>query len=795
MENISKFYFRYLRFIQAKDDSTATAHDKYMALSYAVRSHMLNKWIETQKKYHSGNPRRVYYLSLEYVFGKSLKQNIINLGLEKSTVEAAERLGFSLDELYGQEADLNLGNPGKGRLASCILDAMASIGIPGMGYGLNYDYALFNQEIRDGMQTEQPYDWLHKSHQWFIKRPEYANTVEFHGSLKPSPDNGDYWLPADSVNAVPYDFPIAGYKNDTVHTLRLWSAQASEQFLQDYMNHGDYIRAVEEKFKTGRITNYLFPDEDVHRATEMRIKQEYFLASASLRDIIRRYKLHNSRIVDLDKKVAIQLNGNRCAMAIPEMMRLLLDREQLDWKDAWRITRNVFSYTSHAISPDSYEKLPLYLLNEILPRHTQIIEDINAWHLKHCSGSVELPKEHKKDLSIIEEEEVKRIKMDHLGIIGSSVVNGVSKEQTKQLRKKVFPGVFEFTKKNLQSVTNGITFRRWLFSANRPLTFLLNELLEEDSVGDFNKLSELEKFANDSEVLIRFEDVKHTAKRNLSMVLEKYYGIEIDPNSFFDIHCRRIHPCKRQLLQLFYIISQYLKIRDGKEIGLQRTHIFGGRAAPADFLAKQIIHLIHIIIQIINNDPLAKNQIKVIFIPNYGMSMAEHTVPAADLSEQISTPGWEASGTSNMKFALNGAITIASQSGSNIEMIEKVGKENMVIFGKKSSLIGTTTQNNPHEIIDKSKELQAIFSFLEEILPSFPNHNMINPLIASLKDVDIFCVLRDFDDYMKKQKSIEGLYKERSKWLSMCLLNIARLGWFSCDRAVMQCSKDIWKVV
>ena len=798
MENLSNFYYRYLRYIQSKDDSTATPNDKYMALSYAVRSQMVDKWINSQKKYHENNPRRIYYLSTEYVFGKNLKFNIINLGLEKNATEAAEALGFSLDELYEQEDDFELGNPSKGTLAACFLDSMATLGMPAMGYGLNYDYAFFQQELEKGIQSEKPYDWLHKGHSWEIKRPEYSCNVGFYGKTQTMEDDNNntkkLWAPTEDVIAVPHDFPVTGYENDTVNTLRLWSAQANEEFLDDYVHHGDYIRACEEKFHSGRITHYLFPDEEVRRATEMRIKQRYFFVSASLQDIIRRYKLHNPDILDLDKKVVIQLHGSRCAIAVVELMRLLMDGENVPFNDAWRITRNVFAYTCFASSLEQLEKWPLYLMEEIIPRHTSIVYEINKWHLDRVRKKGRPNRNLLRELSIIEGAEVKWVKMSHLAALGSSCVNGVSREQAEILQNTVFPKFIKHVPITIKNIPLGIAIRKWLLCANKPLASFITELIGESWITNYKDIEKLEDFADDSEVKARLEDIKHAAKRQLQTVLQSSFNLDFDVNSFLDIDCKRIHQYKRQVLHILYILSQYLRIKNGEDFGIYRTHIFGGKASPSDLLAKQIIQLINMVVEIVNNDPLTTGKLHVVFMPNYNVSLAEKIIPAADLSEQISAAHREASGTTAIKFAINGAVTIASKSGSNIELAGKLGNDNIVFFGNTSDELNTLRHYKPADIIDANKELKEIFSFLDEVIPSLPNGDMINPLLASLRDSDPYFALLDFEDYIKKQYSINELHKDRSAWLSISLKSIARSGWFSSDRIVTEYSNDIWKL-
>ncbi len=795
MENLEAFYYRYLRYFLAKDDPTATPYDKYMALSYAIRSNMVDKWIDTQKAYHENNERRIYYLSMEYVIGKSLKQNIVNLGLEDGVLQVARNLGFSLDAVCEQEDDFELGNGGKGRLAACYQDSMAALSLPSMAYGLRYDYALFRQEIQNGVQTEQPYDWLHKGHPWEIVRPEYACKVGFYGRVSAQAPAADesrrLWEPADKTTAVPYDMPIPGFKNDTVNTLRLWSARPSEEFLSDYVNHGDYIRACEEKSQSGRISKILFPDEDVRRATELRIKQQYFFVAASLADILRRFKAHNANILDFDKKAVIQLNGSRCAMAVSELMRLLIDEEGLGWSDAWRITTNVFSYTSHAVSRDNLENWPVYLMEQIVPRNMQIIYEINQRFLDDIrlnSAGNELIRE----LSIVEEGEVKRVKMAHLAVLGSHAINGVSREQSKQLKEKVFAPLSSHVKASFRNITNGIAHRRWLLTNNYPLASLISEAIGDSWERNPEHLTLLEKFADDADFLHRLADVKFAAKRRLADALQRSAGITVDPASFFDVQCKKIHPYKRQTLHLFGLLHRYLRIKNGEEVGNYRTHLFAGKAAPSDHLAKQIIHLINVVSDVINSDPAVENKLRVAFVPNYGISWAEYFIPAADLSEQIATPTLEASGTSNMKFALNGAITIASKSGSNIEMIELVGDENLVVFGATADSRASAQQIA--KLIADDARLNGVFDYLERLLPTVSEGAAMYPLLASLRETDEFGVLHAFSEYVDKQDAIDALYKNRTQWLKKCLYNIARIGWFSSDRAIREYNENVWRM-
>ncbi|MBD3347365.1 MAG: glycogen/starch/alpha-glucan family phosphorylase [Chitinivibrionales bacterium] len=795
MSTLKDFYYRYLRYFLAKDYATATSYDKYLALSYAVRSQMVDNWIVTQKMYHENNVRRVYYLSMEYILGKSLRQNIVNMGIEKSVIDVGVDLGFSLEELVEKEDDFELGNGGKGRLAACFIDSMASAALPAIGYGLRYDFGLYRQEISNGQQIEEPYDWLHKGHPWEIIRPQYSCEVEFLGESH-APAKGKTWrewINTEKAIAIPYDIPIPGYKNSTVNTLRLWSARSAEVFKPDYQHHGDYIRACEEMAGTGTLTNILFPEEDVLRATEQRLKQQFFLVSASLKDIVRRFKVHNKDITDLDKKVVIQLNGTRCALAIPELMRMLLDIEQLTWERAWSIVENVFAYTSHAVGKDDLEAWPVYMMTQIFPRHMEIINEINARHLERISKT-DKGKSVISDLSLIEEGEVKRIRMSHLAVIGSFAVNGVSKIQTDMLKSDIYPKFFNSTPNKFVSITNGVAHRRWLLSANRPLAGLITETIGDGWITDSSQLRKLELYKNKNDFLFMLDDIKHSAKKNLASVVKQTLDITINPNALFDVQCTRIHLPKRQLLHFLNVVSRYLRIKNGEESVQNRVHIFAGKAAPSDHLAKQMVHLINIFADIINNDPQMENNLRVVFIPDYGITWAEHMIPAADIAEQLSIPLIEASGTSNMKFALNGAVILASWSGANIELSERLGNESILTFGKKKSEYPQKENYYPSEILEHNAELKEIINFIESTLSAIPDGPSIYPLLSSLRDIDDQYILYDYDDYTEKQHKIDLLYKKRLDWLQKCLLNIARSGWFSSDRTISEYENNIWKV-
>lgn len=791
-------YYRYLRYFLAKDETTATTYDKYMALAYAVRSEMVDRWIKTQKSYHVDYPRRVYYLSMEYIFGKSLYQNMVNLGIEQPIQSAVRSLGFDIEELYAKEDDFELGNGGKGRTAACLMESMATQGIPAMGYGLRYDYAQFQQEIKNGVQIEKPNDWLHRGHPWEIVRPEYGCVVKFAGEIQRVDESrplGPYeWKNTEIVHAVPYDVPVVGYRNETVNTLRLWSARPSEEFLPDYFNHNDYVRACEEKSQSGRITKVLFPEEDVRRAHELRIRQQYFFVSAVIQDIIRRHKTHHKNILDLDSKVTIQLAGSRCALAIPEMMRILIDNEGVQWEKAWEMTRNVFAYTSNAVLRDNLELWPVYKIGQTLPRIMQIIYDINQAHLDSVKVRYGNNTELLRNLSLIEEGEVKRIRFADLAVLGSHSVNGVSMAQTDILKSLIFPNAALYYPEKFSCKTNGVAHRRWLLVANRPLSELITKIIGDKWVRNAEELGKLEKFLDDPRVLKELKNVKDKAKLAFCRAVKKHLDIDLDSTMLFDIQSRNIHTAKRQVLHILYILHRYLQVKNGGDVRSRRTHIFAGKASPSDFLAKQIIHLIHVTADLVNNDPDVKDKMQVVFIPNFGMTWAEVVIPAADLSEQISTATLEASGTYSMKFAFNGALTIASRSGSNVEMIQKVGEENIFAFGKTGEELLKMEHYNPAAVISGDNRLQSIFTLLDTYVPTVQEGSAIYPLISSLRDSDRQFVLLDFDDYVRKQETIDELYQEGSAWARKSLFNIARIGWFSSDRTVRDYAQNIWKV-
>ncbi|KMQ52482.1 Glycogen phosphorylase [Chitinispirillum alkaliphilum] len=769
-----------------------------MALSYAVRSELVDHWIETQKQYKLKSPRRVYYLSMEYIFGKSLQQNIINLEINNPIESTIQSLGFSVDNLFKQEDDFELGNNGKGRSSACFLESSATLNLPVMGYGLRYDYAQYRQEIINGSQVEKPFDWLHRGHPWEIVRPEYSCTVQFGGSCHRKDEAqplGPYeWNGEELVHAIPYDIPIAGYCNSTVNTLRLWSARADEEFLPDYSNHGDYVRAINDKNRSGQITQILFPEEDVRRAHDMRLRQQYFFVSAALQDIIRRYKIIDGDLRKLATKMAIQINGSRCALAIPELMRILIDQENMQWEEAWNITKKVFAYTSNSVNRDYLETWPVYKIAQILPRIMQIIFDINQVHLDEVRANRGDQSNLLRELSLIEEGEVKKVHFADLAVTGSFSTNGTSRVHTDILTRKIFPHFSDYFPERFSCKTNGIAHRRWLLNANKPLSNFIKRHIGKSWIYDSEKLSELEKLASDEKCIGELAQIKSSNKRKLTGSIKEKTGVILDDTMLFDVHVKSVHTGRRQDLHILHILHRYLRAKAGEEITTPRAYVFAGKASPSDFLAKQIIHLINITAELINNDPQVSDVMKVVFIPDFGMSWAEQIVPATDLSEQISSPEYEASGTFNMKFAFNGAITIASRSGSNIELLEKIGEDNLFVFGKSFEDIKNNHYNNPSDVLNSNNSLKEVFSFLEGHLPSVSGGHEIYPLISNICDSDRQYVIRDFDEYTETQRKIDLLYQNKTEWFRKSLLNIARVGWFSSDRLVREYARDVWKV-
>jgi starch phosphorylase len=785
----------------SKDQYTATMHDNYMALSMAIRDRLVERWIKTQQGYHEKNVRRVYYLSMEFLIGRLLGTYMYNLGIENQTADALEELGLDVEAVREQEVDAGLGNGGLGRLAACFLDSMASLGVPAHGYGIRYDYGIFHQKIVDGFQVELPDEWLRNGNPWEFARPEYTVKVCYYGNTQTDRDKQGrekhQWINTQDVLAVPYDYPIAGYKNDVVNTLRLWSARGTEEFDLDYFESGDYEHAVYNKILSENISKVLYPSDARSQGKELRLKQEYFFTAASMADILRRFKAENSDLNDLPKKVAIQLNDTHPTLAIVELMRLLLDQYDFEWQRAWDITTQVFAYTNHTLMPEALECWGIDLFEKLLPRHMEIVYDINAYFLRNVALKFPGDNERLMRMSIIEEGDPKRVRMSYLAIVGSSSVNGVSKLHSDLLKTGLFKDFYEFYPKKFNNKTNGITQRRWLLKANPRLSSLLTQKLGDGWVMDLKRLEKLDGLKSNKAFREHWSRIKKQNKEALVGYIKSSMNIDLDPESIFDVQIKRVHEYKRQMLFAFYIMAQYLRLKQSpKEFIYPRTFMIGGKAAPSYSMAKLTIKFINSIAGVINQDKSVNDKIRLIFLENYRVSLAEKVFPASDLSEQISTAGTEASGTGNMKFMMNGALTIGTLDGANIEMAQMVGDENIFIFGLKADEAQALKQKgyDPRSYIEQSPMLKEIFKSIQGGFFSPSDTNLFVPIYQSLTQSDPFLVCADFGSYCQTQDRVSKEFLNKDEWTKKCITNVAQCGYFSSDRAIREYAKDIWKI-
>lgn len=785
----------------AKDQYTATLYDDFLATAIAVRDRLVERWIATQQRYHKENAKRVYYLSMEFLIGRLLGTNMLNLGLYDETKKALEEVGLDIEDMRNQELDAGLGNGGLGRLAACFLDSMATLGIPAHGYGIRYEYGIFNQKIVNGYQVEFPDEWLRMGNPWEFARPEYTVKVRFGGRTYSFTDeHGNMrtkWTDTEDILAMPYDIPVPGYKNDIVNTLRLWSARSTEEFDFSYFNDGDYERAVYKKMSSENISKVLYPNDNLSQGRELRFKQEYFFTAASIADIIRRFKAENSDLRRLPEKAAIQLNDTHPSLAIIELMRILLDDEGLDWDMAWDVTTRVFAYTNHTIMPEALESWTVPLFEKLLPRHIQIVYEINRRHLRDVAIKFPGDNDRLRRMSLIEECEPKRVRMGNLSILGSHSVNGVSKLHSSLLKTQLFRDFYEFSPKKFNNKTNGITQRRWLEKANARLATLINDTIGDKWPTDLYELEKLFPFRDNASFQKKWRAIKNENKKTLADYIYKHTGIAVNPDSLFDVQIKRIHEYKRQLLFAFYIISQYIKIKKNHKLSVvPRTFVISGKAAPGYSMAKLIIKFINSVGDIVNNDKDIRDKLKVVFLENYQVSLAERIFPASELSEQISTAGTEASGTGCMKFMMNGALTIGTLDGANIEISEAVGEDNMFIFGMKSDEIQYLRSHgyNPRDHIESSPMLKEAIQLVQSNFFSQGEFGLFQPIIESLLNLDYFFVCADFDNYCKVQDLVSKAYLDEEKWTKKSIINVAKSGRFSSDRTIIEYAEDIWNV-
>jgi len=788
----------HITYTLALDRGGASERDFYMSTAWTIRDRLAERWAATQRRYKERDAKRVYYLSLEFLMGRALGNALINLELTDATDEALRPLGFQLEGLEEMEPDAGLGNGGLGRLAACYLDSMATLEIPAYGYGIRYEHGIFRQKIVNGRQVEAPDNWLHDDNPWEIARPERTYPVKFYGRVESGHDaSGDLrfrWVDTQDVLAMAYDTPIPGYRNNTVNTLRLWSAKATEAFdLEDFMR-GDYLAAVAAKSQTETISKVLYPPDDTGSGKELRIKQQFFFVSATLQDIIRRYKKERRTFTDFPDKVQIQLNDTHPSVAIPELMRLFMDEEGLGWNEAWSIARRTFAYTNHTVLPEALETWSIDLFGRLLPRHLQIIGEIDR-RLRDRAGEA-FPDDpgRVERMAILSDGQVR---MTSLAITGSHTVNGVAALHSQILQDRIFRDFVVLWPDKFTNITNGVTQRRWMVKANPSLSRLISHTIGEEWITDLPRLKELEAHIDDEDFRTVWRTVKEVNKRELARVVEDLVGVRINPMGIVDVQVKRIHEYKRQLLNALRLVDLYLRLRDDPGLDVvPRAVLFGGKAAPTYWAAKQVIKLINCIADAVNNDPASQEKLQVAFLPDYSVSLAEKIFPGSDLSEQISTAGFEASGTGNMKFALNGALTIGTLDGANVEIAEAVGPENIFIFGLTAEEVAERKETGyePYRIYETNERVRRALDYIRSGSLSPEEPGLFNSLIEGLMYHDRFMLLADFDAYVAAQEVVDKAYRDPDEWTRKAILNVARCGYFSSDRAIREYADRIWKL-
>lgn len=802
-DNFKETILHHLLSFMGRDPQRAGNRETSKAVSYAVRDFLIEKWVQTQKSYYSKKSKRVYYLSMEFLIGRSLGNSLINLGFYDEMAQSLDEMGYDIDEIREEEEDAALGNGGLGRLAACFLDSMATLGIPGYGYGIRYEYGLFYQKLIDGFQVESPDNWMRYGTPWEFERPWNLYPVNFFGRVESYVDeNGRYrsrWVDTEEVMAMACDILVPGFNNDYVINMRLWNARASRELDLTYFNRGDYIGAVQQKVKSETISKLLYPSDDICAGQELRLQQQYFFVAATFQDILRRYKKKNTSFDKFSESIAVQLNDTHPAIAIPELMRLLVDEEGVAWEAAWEICVNTFAYTNHTLMPEALETWPIDMMGRVLPRHLEIIYEINRRFLEEIKVAYPNDANKLRDMSLFAERPVKKVRMAHLAIVGSHSVNGVAEIHTHLLKTKIFKNFHEFFPGRFNCKTNGITQRRWLLKANPGLSSLITETIGGEWVTDLYHLKNLEKFADDPSFQKKWRKIKKENKKKLSGLISKTCGIEVDPDSMFDVQVKRIHEYKRQLLNILHVVALYHRIIDNPRVKMTpRTVIFAGKAAPSYTKAKLIIKLINSVAEVVNHDERVKGKLRVVFIPNYGVSLAEKIFPASELSEQISTAGTEASGTGNMKFALNGALTIGTLDGANVEILEEVRKENIFIFGMTAEQVAQERiklSRAPVAIYNGNSEVKKIIDSIREGYFSNGDTDLFEPIISGLLDKsDPYLLLADLEDYIQCQEKVDKAYRNKKRWTQKSIYNVARMGKFSSDRTVREYAKDIWGI-
>jgi glycogen phosphorylase len=802
-EPLRESILRHIHYTLARPDGTFLPRELFKPVSLAIRDLLIDGLLMTEQRYRDQNVKRLCYLSMEFLMGRWLSDNLCNLGLNEACRAVLAEFGVNLEDVLEVEPDAGLGNGGLGRLAACFLESLATLGMPGFGYGIDYEYGMFKQEIVGGFQREKPDQWKSEGTPFYVERPLDVCAIPLYGRLQSSRDSQgnrrQSWVDSKIVIGVPNDMPVAGYNGATVNFLRLFTARASEDFDIEIFNRGDYIRAIEQKIASENISRVLYPSDSVLSGKELRLTQEYFLVACALRDILRHYVSNHTSFDDLPGKVAVQMNDTHPSLCVAELMRLLVDDHHVDWDKAWELTVATLGYTNHTLLPEALEKWPISLLEHVLPRHMEIIFGINHQFLRTLSRSFPTDLERQRRMSIIEEGPEKHVRMAHLAIIGSHAVNGVSRLHTELIKSTLVPEFAQLWPERFSNKTNGVAPRRWILKANPELAALLTRTVGEGWITDLERVRAIESHAGDPSFQQEFMAIKHRNKEKLAREVFHTTAVAIDPQSMFDVQVKRIHEYKRQLLNVMRVIHEYLNmVEDGVEPPVPRTYIFAGKAAPGYWAAKQIIKLINNVAQIVNADPRVKDRIKVAFVPNYRVSLAEIIMPAADLSEQISTAGMEASGTGNMKLAMNGALTLGTLDGANIEIMEAVGEENIYIFGltrEDVSWYQQTGNYHPRELYETDTVIRRVMDSLasNRFCPDEPS--LFRWIVDELLDRgDRYFHLADLSSYIEASRRTEKDYQSPAAWAAKAILNVARTGYFSSDRTINEYARDIWQM-
>ncbi len=800
-ESLKRAFLDNLFYTQGKFPALATLNDYYTALAHVVRDRMLQRWVSTAAEYTARGSRTVAYLSAEFLMGPHLGNNLVNLGIQEPVKQAMSELGLSLEELLAQEEEPGLGNGGLGRLAACFLDSMATLEIPALGYGIRYEFGIFKQEIHDGWQVEKTDKWLRYGNPWELIRPEWAVEVKLGGHTEHYYDDQNQprvrWVPAKVVMGIPYDTPILGYRTNTANTLRLFRAEAPESFDFAVFNRGDYYGAVNHKVTSENLTKVLYPNDEQIQGKALRLEQQYFFVSCSLQDMLRILKLQNIPVEQFHEKFTVQLNDTHPAIAVAELMRLLIDQYQLPWENAWHVTRQTFAYTNHTLLPEALERWQVGMFRSVLPRHLEIIYDINKHFLDEINQRFPGDEARLARLSLIDENGDRYVRMAHLACVGSFAINGVAELHSKLLTQDVLKDFYELWPEKFSNKTNGVTPRRWMVLSNPRQSRLTTKVIGNRWITDMEQLQNLETFIDDKNFRNDWRNIKRMNKSDLARFIRRRTGTLIDPDSMYDVQVKRIHEYKRQHLNILHVIALYLRLKNNPHMEIHpRTFMFGGKAAPGYHLAKLIIRLITAVGEVINTDHHIRDTLKVVFIPNYSVTNGQRIYPAADLSEQISTAGKEASGTGNMKFTMNGALTIGTLDGANIELRDEVGAENFFLFGMTTEEVKQRHLHGyqPIDTYHSDSELHEVIDMIRNGFFSRGDTELFRPLVDNLLYHDPYMVLADFAAYAQCQTLVDAAYRDKENWTRMSILNVARSSKFSSDRSIREYARDIWKV-